>query len=156
MFNIHIITLGALTKPYWKEAEAEYKKRLGTYAKIKITELKEEPFSAKDSAEQVKEKEAKKILPYVEKAKVVFAMHEAGREFDSPAFAKELEQLSMHGDELTFVFGGPLGFHESVLEKATMKLSLSALTFPHQLARVILLEQLYRAGTILAGKTYHY
>lgn len=156
MFNIHIITLGALTKPYWRDAEAEYKKRLGAYAKIKITELKEEPFSSKDNAEAIKEKEAKKVMPYIEKSKVVITMHEAGREFNSPAFAKELETMSMHGDELTFVFGGPLGFHKRILDKATMKLSLSPLTFPHQMARVILLEQLYRAGTILAGKTYHY
>lgn len=156
MFNIHIITLGTISKPYWLNAEAEYKKRLGSYAKLKITELKEEPFSNKDNAQQVKEKEAKKLLPYIEKANILIAMHEAGRAFDSPAFAKALEQMSTHGDEITFIFGGPLGFHTSILEKATMKLSLSPLTFPHQLARVVLLEQLYRAGTILAGKTYHY
>ncbi len=156
MMNIHILTLGSLKDQHWKDADAEYRKRLGAYAKLKITELKEESFSDKDNAETIKEKEAKKLMPYIDKTDVVIAMHEHANTFDSVSFAHKLESLSTHGDELLFVFGGPKGLHKSILEKADLKLSLSPLTFPHQLARIILLEQVYRAGTILAGKTYHY
>jgi len=156
MMNIHIILLGKLKEQYWRDAEAEYSKRLKPYAKLIITELKEESFRDGDSPDVVKKKEAEKINKALPEAGLVIALHERGREFTSVDFAKFLEQKSQSGQQITFVVGGPLGLHESVLERADMQISLSKLTFPHQMLRTIFLEQLYRAGTIVAGKRYNY
>lgn len=156
MFNIHILALGSIKESHWKDAIDEYTKRLGPYAKLAVTELKEEPFRKGDDPDAIKKKEAEKLLPYFEKVDIVVAMHERGKQFDSPAFAKWLEEHSTKGEKILFAIGGPLGFDEELLKKADLQLSLSELTFPHQLARVLLVEQIYRAGTIIAGKQYHY
>ena len=152
--NIRIIALGKLKDTYWKDAEAEYLKRLKPYAKMEIIELPEEPFRAGDDRERIKEKEAQKLLKYMSGYSIV--LHERGKEIDSQALAQWLETQSQQGEQLTILIGGPLGLHTSVLEKASMQLSLSQLTFPHQMVRVILAEQLYRAATIQKGKQYHY
>ncbi len=156
MFNIQIIAVGKLKESYWQEAEAEYRKRLKPYAKLTITELSEESFRESDDREKIKKLEAEKILKSVSVDAMLIACHEKGKELTSVDLAKFLQEKSIYGDELTFVIGGPLGLDQTILEKADHTLSLSALTFPHQMVRTILLEQLYRAGTILVGKTYHY
>lgn len=155
MISLKIIALGKLKEIYWKNAESEYLKRLSPYAKIKIIELKEEAFISKNEREKVQKKEAKKILKKLLPDEIVIAFHEQGKELISTDLAKFLEQKSQQGLQLTFVIGGPLGLHSSVLEKAKLQLSLSRLTFSHQLARTILLEQLYRCVMIGKGK-YHY
>ncbi len=166
MLNIHIIAIGKLKEPYWKNAEAEYLKRLSPYAKIEITELKEEAFSSVHEREEIQKKESEKILrllfsrsgQVLEKKDpndVIVVLHERGKEMTSVDLANYLEQKSQQGNRLTFIIGGPLGLHESVLAKADTQLSLSQLTFPHQMVRTILLEQLYRAVMIGKGK-YHY
>lgn len=155
MYNIHIITLGKLKEDYWKQAEAEYLKRLSPYAKIDMTELKEEAFNSEHEREEIQKKEAEKILKAIAPGDIVIALHERGKEMLSTELATTLEQKSQQGARLTFIIGGPLGLHESILAKADIQLSLSQLTFPHQMVRTILLEQLYRSVMIGKGK-YHY
>ncbi len=158
MFNIHIITLGKLKESYWENAESEYLKRLKPYAKIKITELKEEPFKPSDPTEKIKAKEAQKIKFSISnlQSSIIIALHEKGKTHTSPELAKFLQTQSQSGQQITFIIGGPKGLHKSILDLATHQLSLSSLTFPHQMVRTILLEQIYRSVTITKGKTYHY
>ena len=155
MMNIRIVALGKLKEAYWKQAEAEYLKRLSPYAKIEIIELKEESFRSEKEREEIQKKEAEKILKSIGPNDIVIALHERGTEMLSTDLANTLEQKSQQGNRLTFVIGGPLGLHDSVLKKADVQLSLSQLTFPHQMVRTILLEQLYRSVMIGKGK-YHY
>ncbi len=156
MINVKIIALGKLKENYWNESEKEYFKRLGPYAKVEILEVNEEPFREGDDPEKIKIKEAEKIKKILPEGGFVIALHERGKEFVSPLFAKFLEEHSTRGEVITFVIGGPLGLHESILNLADIQISLSQLTFPHQMVRTILLEQLYRATTILNKKKYHY
>lgn len=155
MKNIRIITLGKLKETYWGDAEAEYFKRLSPYAKIELVELKEEAFKSENDRKEVQKKEAAKILSKIDTTDIVITLHERGKEMTSVEFSNFLEKKSQQGNRLTFIIGGPLGLHESVLEKADMQLSLSQLTFPHQMVRTILLEQLYRA-VMIGKRKYHY
>ncbi|MFA5133341.1 MAG: 23S rRNA (pseudouridine(1915)-N(3))-methyltransferase RlmH [Patescibacteria group bacterium] len=155
MQNITIIVLGKLKENYWRDAETEYLKRLAPFAKLKIIELREEPFSEKDALEKVKEKEAIKILKTLEKIKNphIIALDQNGTEFFSEKFSERLYKIS---GEVVFILGGPLGLHGSIKNMAKEQFSLSRLTFTHQMARVILLEQIYRAAMIKSGRKYHY
>lgn len=153
MFDIVILAIGKIKENYFSEAANEYLKRLRPYARIEMVEL--EPASFNNSnKEKSKKMEAEKILAYLEKQPdaQVFILHERGKSFDSGDFAKTLDT----NRRTIFVVGGSLGFDENILEKNWLKLSLSPLTFPHEMARVILLEQVYRAATIIKGKDYHY
>jgi 23S rRNA (pseudouridine1915-N3)-methyltransferase len=152
---IHIITLGKLKENYWREAEAEYLKRLSPFAKIKITELRKESFNEKSGPEKIKEKEAEKILKILGGIKnaFVFALDEGGKEYASKKFSARLAELPQ---DIVFILGGPLGLYESVKSIAKEIISLSQMTFTHQMARVILLEQIYRAMMIKNDKKYHY
>lgn len=154
--NIHIICLGSLKEMYWEEAEAEYIKRLSPYAKYTITEIPEEPFRGSDNFDYIKEKEAKKILAKIPSNSVTIALHERGRQYTSREFSFFVEERAQYGETLCFIIGGPLGLHQSVLDKTQFQVSLSSLTFPHQMVRTVLAEQLYRAITLLKGKPYHY
>jgi len=159
MLNIHIIVLGKLKESYWREAEAEYLKRLTPYAKIKIHELREESFSEKDKSEMIKAKEAEKIKNELEKIKADFiiALDEQGSQFSSEQFAKKINDLTGQSfKNITFIIGGPLGLDETVLKIAGLKLSFSKMTFTHQMIRVFLLEQIYRGQMILNNRKYHY
>ncbi|MEK7644466.1 MAG: 23S rRNA (pseudouridine(1915)-N(3))-methyltransferase RlmH [Patescibacteria group bacterium] len=156
MFNLQIICVGKYKESYWSEAETEYLKRLKPYAKIEILEISEEQFNDSSDKEKIKKIEAEKILKQTRNSNIIVALHERGKEFTSQKLAEWLEENSRRGEQIVFILGGPLGLHNSLLEKSTNKLSLSKLTFPHQMARVILLEQIYRAGTIVNNKTYHY
>jgi 23S rRNA (pseudouridine1915-N3)-methyltransferase len=154
--NIHIICLGSLKEMYWEEAEAEYLKRMSPYAKYTITEIKEEPFRGSDNFEYIKEKEAKKIIDHIPNNSITIALHERGRQYTSREFSFFVEERAQYGETLCFIIGGPLGLHQSVLDKTQFQVSLSSLTFPHQMVRVLLAEQLYRSITLLKGKPYHY
>ncbi|OIO19108.1 MAG: 23S rRNA (pseudouridine(1915)-N(3))-methyltransferase RlmH [Candidatus Magasanikbacteria bacterium CG_4_9_14_0_2_um_filter_41_10] len=155
MFNIHIIAVGKLKESYWKEAEAEYLKRLSPYAKIRITELKEESFQSTKERTEVQKKEAAKIIKAVEDGSTLIVLHERGKEMTSEQMATMLEKKSEQGSTLTFVIGGPLGLDETIVQNADVQLSLSTLTFPHNMVRTILIEQVYRSVMIGKGK-YHY
>lgn len=156
MLNLTIISVGKLTTKHWLEAENTYLTRLKPYAKVTVVEITEEKFSSDAERAVIQHKEALKILAKVPKGGILIALHEAGKTFTSPELATWLDTHSTRGEHLVFALGGPLGLHADVLAAATLKLSLSPLTFPHQLARVILDEQLYRAAMIQIGKSYHY
>lgn len=159
MISLHIIAVGAHKESYFKEAEEEYLKRLKPYAKIKITEIPEHSFRSDEPREKSQDIEAEKILKYLEKdvgSTYIIALDERGKTKDSITLAKHIEDVTQNGTSITIIIGGPRGLAKSIRDKAGLTFSLSALTFPHQLVRVILAEQLYRAATILQHKTYHY
>lgn len=159
MLHIHIITLGSLKESYWREAEAEYLKRLKAFAKVVIHELKEGSFGEKDKPETIKTREAEKIkdILYTIKDSYVFTLDERGKQYDSVAFSKHLSEITMkQSNNVTIIIGGPLGLDPSVTELANETLSFSKFTFTHQMIRVILLEQVYRAMMIANNRTYHY
>lgn len=153
---LRIIAVGKLKEQYWKDAEAEYFKRLRPYAHIEVIELKEESFNSMHEKDAVQKKEAEKIQALLKHGDKIFLLHETGTAYTSKEFAKELEHTAKRGEHITFVIGGPLGLHPDFLEKFSHNISLSPLTFPHQMVRTILAEQLYRAVTIMQGKQYHY
>jgi 23S rRNA (pseudouridine1915-N3)-methyltransferase len=157
MFHLTIISVGKLKEPYWRSAEAEYLKRLSAWVKIKIIELKEESFTDKDNPETVKAKEAKKIIPILPKNAFLVILTPEGKQFTSEKLAQQFNNGTMkQWNNIIFVIGGPLGLDKSILKMADLQLSLSPLTFTHQMSRIILLEQIYRSFTILSNKRYHY
>lgn len=155
MIKATIIVLGKYKESGYIQLEKEFLKRLSPFGKIKVIELPEESYTDKDDFEQVKQKEAQKILKVLPKGGIVILMQEKGTLYNSVEYAKVLERLSSLGHELVFVLGSGIGLHNSLQEVANYSHSLSKLTFPHNLARIILLEQIYRAGTIIAKKNYH-
>jgi 23S rRNA (pseudouridine1915-N3)-methyltransferase len=159
MLHLKLICLGKLKESFWREAEAEYLKRLQVFVKVEIVELKEESFDEKNSTEIIKSKEAEKIKSALEKTKdaVVIVLDEHGKQFSSVAFSKHLFELVNRGSgEFVFIIGGPLGLDDSILKIANLKLSFSSFTFTHQMIRVFLFEQIYRVMMIEAGRQYHY
>lgn len=159
MLHINIVCLGKLKEKYWNEAQAEYLKRLSVFAKVEIVELKEESFDDKMPAQMIKEKEAQLLKNALNKIQDAFliVLDEHGKQFSSVDFSKKLSDLSLSGNSnFVFVIGGPLGLDESILKMAKLKLSFSAFTFTHQMIRVFLLEQIYRAMMISAERHYHY
>lgn len=154
--NIRIITLGKLKESYWREAEQEYLKRLSAFSKIEIIELKEESFSEKDLPEQIKLKEAEKILKILTKDDFVITLDEHGSSYSSLEFSSKLNSWIVANSNLTFIIGGPLGLDASILSRANAKLSLSKMTFTHQMIRTFLLEQIYRGFMIVNKRKYHY
>ncbi len=158
MLKITILTVGKLKERYWAEAEAEYIKRLSSDIQLEFKELKEEAFDKKSNVEIIKEKEAEKIKKVLEKKEgYIVALNGTGKQFSSTNFAKHLVNLTNNQiSHIIFVIGGPLGLDKSIVKLADLQLSLSNLTFPHQMVRTILLEQIYRAFTIIKGKQYHY
>ena len=157
--NITILCIGKLKERYWTEAIAEYSKRLNKYCSLTINELREEkapdnPSAAEESA--VKEAEGKSILNQIKKDSYVIALAIKGKDLDSEALSEKIRTLGIAGkSDLTFVIGGSLGLSEEVLSRADFHLSFSKLTFPHQMMRVILLEQIYRSFKIIRNETYH-
>ncbi|MBT3817193.1 MAG: 23S rRNA (pseudouridine(1915)-N(3))-methyltransferase RlmH [Candidatus Magasanikbacteria bacterium] len=156
MKHITILTIGTTKELYWKQAENEYIKRLSPYAKIEILEKKEEAFRSANQRNAIRKKEAALILPIIKKHDIIIALDEIGKQYTSQKFAQLLETQTMHGEHILFIIGGPLGLDESIKKMAHNTIALSLLTFPHRMVRTILLEQLYRAETILRGKQYHY
>ena len=156
MLKIKIICLGKLKESYWREAEAEYLKRLQRFAKIEIIELQEISFQPKDDPEKIKKQEGEKIIKQINKGEFIIALDLNGKEMESEDLAHFLEDTGKQGQAITIIIGGPLGLSGEVLSHANLQLSLSKLTFTHQMVRVILLEQIYRSGNILMGKVYHY
>jgi 23S rRNA (pseudouridine1915-N3)-methyltransferase len=157
--QINIIAVGKLKEKYWTQAVAEYVKRLSAYAKLRIVEVADEPTPdtlSPAEEEAIKEKEAARILAQIKDRDYVVALAIEGKTFTSEQWAKEMERLTTMGhSSFTFVIGGSLGLHSTVLSRANLKLSFSSFTFPHQMVRVILLEQLYRGFRIMRGEPYH-
>ncbi|WP_373836105.1 23S rRNA (pseudouridine(1915)-N(3))-methyltransferase RlmH [Jeotgalibaca arthritidis] len=157
--NIKIITVGKLKEKYLKQGIAEYTKRLGSYCKLQIIEVNDEkaPENLSDKEmEMVKDKEGERILAKVSDQSYVFALAINGKQYDSVDFAKTIEQLGISGkSDLTFIIGGSLGLSKAVLKRANQEISFGKLTFPHQLMRLVLVEQVYRAFRIMKNEPYH-
>lgn len=157
--NITIIAIGKLKEKYWQDAVKEYSKRLGAYCKLNIVELKESPLPANPSKadeDAVKRAEGEEILSRINKSDYVITLEIKGKALDSLQLASKIEQLGIEGkSSIVFVIGGSLGLDKAVSDRADFKLSFSAMTFPHQMMRVILLEQVYRSFKIIRKETYH-
>ena len=157
--KITLITVGKIKEKYLKDAIAEYSKRLSKYCKLDIVEVADEktPDQASENVErQIRQKEGERILRYVKDDAYVFTLEIGGTMLDSVAFAKKMETLGIQGkSHLIFIIGGSIGLGEEVLRRSDYALSFSKMTFPHQLMRVILLEQVYRGYRIIEGAPYH-
>lgn len=157
--QINLLAVGKLKEKYWKGAVEEYSKRLSSYCKVNVVEVGDEPTPDNASAaqeEQIKKREAEKLLAKIGDRDYVIALAIEGKSLTSEEFADHLDKMAGGGySTFTFVIGGSLGLHETVLRRANYKLSFSKFTFPHQMVRVILLEQVYRAFRIQRGEPYH-
>lgn len=157
--QITIIQIGKTKHSFITEAEQEYLKRLSVNAKVTVKTLKEatEVSTNQNSRDNAKAEEATRILDAIPQYTFVIALDERGKQFSSVDFAKLIENNRDFEDaNLTFIIGGPFGLHKSVTEKAKLLLGFSKFTFTHEMIRVLLLEQIYRAFTIINKKTYHY
>ena len=152
--KVVIIAVGKLQSSYWRAAQQEYLKRLHRYTDVTLVEVKDVVGrSVPDAAAMQREGAA--LLAAARDARRTIALTAAGKQMDSPQLADFLrQQIEVYGS-LAFLIGGPVGLASEVLAACDDALSLSQLTFPHELARVILLEQLYRAATIIGGEKYH-
>lgn len=157
--KITLITVGKIKEKYFTDAIAEYAKRLSRYCKLEIVEVADEktPDGASESLEnQIKEKEGERILSKIPESAYVIALAIEGKQLDSEELANKMEQWNVNGiSHLVFVIGGSLGLASKVLSRAGFKLSFSKMTFPHQLMRVVLLEQIYRSFRIRNNEPYH-
>ena len=155
MKKIKILCVGDLKENYLKEAQKEYSKRISKYYDLEIQEIDEQSISSSNSAEiqQKKIKEGKELLKKIKGYTIAMCID--GKAEDSLSFAKHLDLKLDQETQVTIIIGGSDGLSDEVINSANEKISFSKLTFPHQLMRIILLEQIYRAGTIIAGKTYH-
>jgi len=158
MIKVRIVTVSKLKAGPWKDLADEYLKRLKPYAKLEVVEVAETKFRSESERDKVQKAEADKIEKAIPKNAFRICLDERGSELTSQSFAVRLDEWSHSGQlELCFVIGGPLGLHPRVCSAETdFNLALSKFTFPHDQARVVLLEQIYRAITILNNKTYHY
>ena len=157
--NITIIAVGKMKEDYLKKACAEYEKRLSRFCRLTIVEIPDEPMSDKPSEAErntVLKKEGARILSAIKDTDVLVSLCVEGKHLSSEDFAESIDQACTNGaSRFTFVIGGSLGLLEEIKEKSRLRLSVSKMTFPHQLMRVILLEQMYRAFKINRNESYH-
>ena len=155
--TIKLICVGKIRERYLDQAINEYRKRLRRYVAVDYQELKAEKRGKSASDVVIKKREADRIQKRITPRDFVIALDETGRQYSSTEFADFLARCQRHGEIKTLVFitGGATGFPKTFLSQADKVLSLSKMTFPHQFCRLILLEQLYRAYTIIAGESYH-
>ncbi|MBR4236822.1 23S rRNA (pseudouridine(1915)-N(3))-methyltransferase RlmH [bacterium] len=155
---IRIISVGRIKEKYLKDGMDEYIKRLSKFTKLEMIELKDIPVPDKASLSEeneIKKEEGKEILSRI-KDDYVIALDLKGEMLDSVSFSKKIEEINTSGkSKITFVIGGSLGLSKEVIDRSNYQLSFSPMTFPHQLFKLILLEQIYRAYKILNNETYH-
>lgn len=159
MLNIRIICVGKLKEKFWQEAVNEYKKRLSAYCKLTILQINDQKVGdgiSPSEEDQIKDIEGKQILKNLKESNYVVCLEVKGEELTSPELSQKLDTLALRGkSQIDFIIGGSLGLSEEVLERADERISFSKLTFPHQMMRAILLEQIYRAFKISRNETYH-
>lgn len=157
--KITLFTVGKIKERFFADAIKEYEKRLSRYCRLEIVQVADEKTPEKASeakARQIREREGERILAQLKEGAYVIALAIEGKMASSEELAKKLEKLGITGkSQVVFVIGGSLGLSEAVLKRADEQLSFSRMTFPHQLMRVILLEQIYRSYRIIAGEPYH-
>ena len=155
--RITLLLIGATDKKYLIEGIEDYQRRLVHYLPFEIRVIADIKNSRHLSADQQKEQEGKALLDQISPGDEMVLLDSEGVEFSSPGLANWIERRMLSGTrQVTFVIGGPYGFSEAVYKKADSKMSLSRLTFPHQLVRLLFVEQLYRAMTIIKGEPYHH
>jgi len=159
MLNITVLCVGKLKEAYWRDACAEYEKRLGAFCRFSLCEVAEERLPDNPSSAQIAatiEAEGKRLLERLPKDCAVIPMCIEGKEMDSPALSARIQKMAVEGtSHIVFIIGGSWGLSDAVKSRAAFRLSMSPMTFPHQLARVMLLEQIYRAFQISSGGKYH-
>ncbi len=157
--KITVITVGKIKEKYLKDAITEYSKRLSKYCKLEIVEVADEktPDNASGVVEDaIRSKEAERILKYVKDDAFVITLEINGKQLSSEELADKIEKIGVQGtSHIIFIIGGSIGLGQEVLQKSNFSLSFSKMTFPHQLMRVILLEQVYRSYRIINGEPYH-
>lgn len=157
--KITVITVGKIKEKYLKDAIAEYSKRLSKYCKLEIIEVADEktPDNASEVVEDsIRSKEAERILKYVKDDAYVITLEIGGKQLSSEELADKIDKLGVQGtSHIIFIIGGSIGLGKEVLNKSNYSLSFSKMTFPHQLMRVILLEQVYRSYRIISNEPYH-
>ncbi|MBQ8058133.1 MAG: 23S rRNA (pseudouridine(1915)-N(3))-methyltransferase RlmH [Ruminococcus sp.] len=156
--NVNIICVGSIKERFFNDALNEYKKRLQRYCKFNIIELNEEKITDQETQAQIDKtllKEGERILSKISKSDYVIAMCIEGKQLSSDELSQKLSDISMTSGTVDFIIGGSWGLSSDVKNRADFKLSVSKMTFPHQLFRVVLSEQIYRAFTITANAKYH-
>ena len=156
--NVNVICIGKLKEKYWTAAIEEYSKRLGGYCNLKIIELKEVKLPKNAGATDelnVINKEGEEILEKINDGDFVVALEVEGKLLGSPELAREVEAATFSHSTIDFIIGGSLGLSAAAKRRANLPLSLGRITLPHQLARVVLLEQIYRCFKIINNETYH-
>ena len=149
---IKIITIGFIKEQYLKDAINEYKKRISKFTNIEIIEIKDEDFGEIEKTLKVEEE---KVLKQISDKDYLITLEIEGKELTSIEFAKKIENIQLENSNITFIIGGSYGLSENIKNKANYHLSFSKMTFPHQLFRVLLLEQIYRAYKINNNESYH-
>ncbi len=159
MLNITIIAVGKLKEQYLRDASAEYQKRLSTLCKLNIFEINPEKLSDNPSDKEIENalgSEAKRIVEKIPKGAKVYSMCIEGKQRTSEELSREIDALAVEGiSNIVFIIGGSFGLSEEVKKLSGFRLSMSKMTFPHQIARIMLLEQIYRAMQISIGTKYH-
>ena len=159
MIEINIVCCGKIKEKYLKDAISEYSKRLSRYCNLKIYEIQDEKVPDKineNIIEKIKDVEAEKMLKIIKKDSYIIALDLKGKEYSSEEFSKKIDDIALNfNSSITFIIGGTLGIGKEILNLSKEKICFSKMTFPHQLIRVFLLEQIYRAFKISNGETYH-
>ena len=156
--NITVVCVGKIKEKFFTDAISEYLKRLSRFAKTSVIEVRDEKIPENASEKEchiVLEKEAESILSKIPKSSYVISLCIEGDQLSSPQLADKIKYLSMEHSHLTFIIGGSLGLHNKIKELSSLRLSFGKITLPHQLMRVVLLEQIYRSFKILANESYH-
>ena len=157
--KITILSVGKIKEKYLKDAISEYKKRLSRYCKLEIIEVADEntpEHASKKEELKIREKEGERLLKHIREDAYVITLEITGNELSSEQFARKVEQLGVTGNShVYFVVGGSIGLGENIKARSNYPLSFSKMTYPHQLMRVILLEQIYRGYRIVRGEPYH-
>lgn len=158
MLTINILCVGKIKESYLREAISEYSKRLSKYCNLNIIEVSDEKVPEKLSEtiiKNIKDEEASKMLSHLKKDTYCISLDLKGKQLTSEEFSRKIEEISSISSSITFVIGGTLGIGEDILNKSKEKICFSKMTFPHQLIRVFLLEQIFRAFKISNNETYH-
>ena len=158
MLTINIICIGKVKEKFFRDAIDEYSKRLTKYCKLNILELPDEKIPDKLNSNlenEIKNKECENMINHIKKDSYIICLDLNGKQFSSEELSKNIENISMQSSNITFIIGGSLGLNEKILNIANQKICFSKMTFPHQLIRIFLLEQIFRAFKISNGETYH-
>ncbi len=149
---IKIITVGKVKEKFFRDAILEYQKRLQKYTKLELIEVNDVSF---DNPTLILEKECLSIEKYIASTDFVITLEIEGKELDSVTFAEQIEKWQMQYSNICFIIGGSYGLHQKIKTRSNFSLSFSKMTFPHQLFRILLLEQIYRSYRILNNESYH-